>query len=225
MPEQRKDNRMRRFMRPSVMIPSIMLAVILIAGVVGYILYNSYNFYSTDDAQVSGTMVNLVPPAAGTLIVLNVEVGSTVTANQDIGTIKPSGLLPVQHIFAPRTGVIVQVPAVVGQLVNTSTTIAQEVDPSSIKVTANVEESAIKNIMVGQEVDIHVDAYNSTMTGHVSQIVGATAGQFSLLPSTDNSSGNYTKVSQRIPVYVKLDAPYDGSLAPGMSVEVTIHLH
>jgi hypothetical protein len=224
-PEQRKDTRMRRFMRPSVMIPAIMLAVILIAGVVGYILYNSYNFYSTDDAQVSGTMVNLVPPTAGTLIVLNVEVGSYVKANQDIGTVKPSGLLPVQHIFAPRTGLIVQVPAVVGQLVSTATTIAQEVDPSSIKVTANVEESAIKNIMVGQEVDIHVDAYNTTVTGHVSQIVGATAGQFSLLPSTDNSSGNYTKVSQRIPVYVKLDAPYDGSLAPGMSVEVTIHLH
>jgi EmrB/QacA subfamily drug resistance transporter len=225
MPEQRKDTRMRRFMRPSVMIPSIMLAVILVAGVVGYILYNSYNFYSTDDAQVAGTMVNLVPPTNGTLIVLNVEVGSYVKANQDIGTVKPTGLLPVQHIFAPRTGLIVQVPAVVGQLVNTTTTIAQEVDPSSIKVTANVEESAIKNIMVGQQVDIHVDAYNSNITGHVSQIVGATAGQFSLLPSTDNSSGNYTKVSQRIPVYVKLDAPYDGSLAPGMSVEVTIHLH
>jgi DHA2 family multidrug resistance protein len=225
MPEQRKDTRMRRFMRPSVMIPSITLAVILIAGVVGYILYNSYNFYSTDDAQVAGTMVNLVPPTNGTLIVLNVEVGSYVKANQDIGTVKPSGLLPVQHIFAPRTGLIVQVPAVVGQLVSTTTTIAQEVDPSSIKVTANVEESAIKNIMVGQQVDIHVDAYNSNITGHVSQIVGATAGQFSLLPSTDNSSGNYTKVSQRIPVYVKLDAPYDGSLAPGMSVEVTIHLH
>jgi multidrug resistance efflux pump len=225
MPEQRKDTRMRRFMRPSVMIPSITLAVILIAGVVGYILYNSYNFYSTDDAQVAGTMVNLVPPTNGTLIVLNVEVGSYVKANQDLGTVKPSGLLPVQHIFAPRTGLIVQVPAVVGQLVSTTTTIAQEVDPSSIKVTANVEESAIKNIMVGQQVDIHVDAYNSNITGHVSQIVGATAGQFSLLPSTDNSSGNYTKVSQRIPVYVKLDAPYDGSLAPGMSVEVTIHLH
>jgi DHA2 family multidrug resistance protein len=225
MPEQRKDTRMRRFMRPSVLIPSIMLAVILIAGVVGYILYNSYNFYSTDDAQVAGTMVNLVPPTNGTLIVLNVEVGSYVKANQDIGTVKPTGLLPVQHIFAPRTGLIVQVPAVVGQLVSTATTVAQEVDPSSIKVTANVEESAIKNIMVGQQVDIHVDAYNSNITGHVSQIVGATAGQFSLLPSTDNSSGNYTKVSQRIPVYVKLDAPYDGSLAPGMSVEVTIHLH
>jgi EmrB/QacA subfamily drug resistance transporter len=225
MPEQRKDTRMRRFMRPSVLIPSILLAVILIAGVVGYLLYNSYNFYSTDDAQVAGTMVNLVPPTNGTLIVLNVEVGSYVKANQDLGTVKPTGLLPVQHIFAPRTGLIVQVPAVVGQLVSTATTIAQEVDPSSIKVTANVEESAIKNIMVGQQVDIHVDAYNSNITGHVSQIVGATAGQFSLLPSTDNSSGNYTKVSQRIPVYVKLDEPYDGSLAPGMSVEVTIHLH
>lgn len=225
MPEQRKDTRMRRFMRPSVMIPAITLAVILIAGIVGYLLYNSYNFYSTDDAQVSGTMVNIVPPTSGTLIVLNVEVGSTVEANQDIGTVKPSGLLPVQHIFAPRSGTIVQVPAVAGQLVSTTTTIAQEVDPSSIKVTANVEEGSIKNIMVGQQVDIHVDAYNSDITGHVSQIVGATASSFSLLPTSDNTSGNYTKVSQRVPVYVKLDGPYDGSLAPGMSVEVKIHLH
>jgi len=75
-------------------------------------------------------------------------------------------------------------------------------------------------------VDIHVDAYNTTITGYVSQIVGATASQFSLLPTSDNSSGNYTKVSQRIPINIKLDNPIsDGSLFPGMSVEVTVHLH
>jgi EmrB/QacA subfamily drug resistance transporter len=223
--EPRKDTRMRRFMRPSVMIPAITLLVILVGGIVGYLLYNNYNFYSTDDAQVTGKMVNIVPPTSGTLIDLSVSVGSTVNANQVIGTVKPSGLLPVQHLFAPTTGVIVQVPAVVGQLVSATSTVAQEVDPSSIKVTANVEESAIKNIMVGQAVDIHVDAYNSDVTGHVSQIVGATAGQFSLLPSSDNSSGNYTKVSQRVPVDIQLDNGFDGSLLPGMSVEVKIHLH
>jgi multidrug resistance efflux pump len=73
--------------------------------------------------------------------------------------------------------------------------------------------------------DIHVDAYNTTISGHVTQIIGAAASQFSLLPTTDNSSGNYTKVSQRIPVYISTDSPPDGSLLPGMSVEVTIHLH
>ena len=103
-----------------------------------------------------------------------------------------------------------------------TTTIVQEVDPHTVKVTAYVDESAIKNIAQGQVADVHID---STITGHVSQIVGATAGQFSMLPTSDHSSSNYTKVSQRIPVYIEIDAATDGSLLPGMSVEVTMHLH
>ncbi len=226
LPERRKDARMRRFARPSVLIPAITLAVILVGGVIGYLIYNNYNFYSTDDAQVTGTMVNIVPPTTGTLISLDVQVGSEVSAKQIIGTIEPlNSLAPVQHLIAPMDGLIVQVPGTAGQIVSTSTTIAQETAPSTMKVTAYVDESAIKNVMVGQAVDIHVDAYNSTVAGHVSQIVGATAGQFSLMPTTDNSSGNYTKVSQRVPVDILLDNAADGSLLPGMSVEVTIHLH
>jgi multidrug resistance efflux pump len=218
---------MRRLMRPSVVIPAIMLAIILVGGVVGYLIYNNYNYYTTDDAQVTGTMVNIVPPTSGTLINLDVQVGSLVSAKQIIGTIEPlSSLAPVQHLVAPMDGVMVQVPGTVGQLVGTTTTIAQETDPSTMKITAYIEESAIKNIAAGQAVDIHVDAYNTTLTGHVTQIIGAAAGQFSLLPTSDNSSGNYTKVSQRVPVYIQLDnAADDGSLLPGMSVEVTIHLH
>jgi biotin carboxyl carrier protein len=223
--ERRKETPMRRLMRRSVVIPAIILAIILVGGVIGDLIYNGYNFYSTDDAQVTGTMVNIVPPTSGTLINLDVQVGSPVSARQVIGTIRPLGLAPVQHLVAPMDGVIVQVPGAVGQLVDaTTTTIAQETDPNSMKITAYVDESAIKNIAEGQATDIHIDAYNSTVTGHVTQIVGATAGQFSLLPTSDNSSGNYTKVSQRIPVYIQLDVPSDGSLIPGMSVEVKIHL-
>jgi EmrB/QacA subfamily drug resistance transporter len=224
--ERGKDAPMRRFMKRSVVIPAIILVIILVGGVVGYLIYNNYNFYSTDDAQVTGTMVNIVPPVSGTLISLNVQVGSYVSTNQIIGTVlPPTGFIPVQHLTAPMDGLIVQVPGVIGQQVSTTTIVAQETDPNSIKVTANVDEGAIQNIAMGQIVDIHVDAYNSTVTGHVTQIVGATAGQFSLLPTTDNSSGNYTKVSQRVPVYVKPDTTPDGSLLPGMSVEVKIHLH
>ena len=207
--EPRKETPMRRLMRPSVLIPAIILATILVGGVVGYLIYNNYNYYTTDDAQVTGTMVSITPPTSGTLIRLDVQVGSAVSAKQIIGTIEPLGPTPVQHLFAPMDGVIVQVPGTVGQLVSTTTTIAQETDPNSMKITAYIDESAIKNIAVGQAVDIHVDAYNTTVTGHVTQIVGATAGQFSLLPTTDNSSGNYTKVSQRIPVYVQLDNSAD----------------
>ncbi len=226
---RRKDAPMRRLMRRSVVIPAIILALILVGGVIGDLIYNSYNFYSTDDAQVTGTMVNIVPPTSGTLINLDVQVGTFVSARQIIGTVQPMGLgpAPVEHLIAPMNGIIVQVPGAVGQLVSaTITTIAQETDPNSMKVTAYIDESAIKNIAVGQAADIHIDAYNSTVTGHVANIVGATAGQFSLLPTTDNSSGNYTKVSQRVPVDIQLDNPADAiSLLPGMSVEVTIHLH
>jgi multidrug resistance efflux pump len=72
---------------------------------------------------------------------------------------------------------------------------------------------------------VTVDAYSgTTFTGHIQQIVQATAGSFSLLPTQDNASGNFTKVSQRIPVIVTLDGN-GKDLVPGMSAQTTIHLH
>jgi multidrug resistance efflux pump len=175
---------------------------------------------------VTGTIVNIVPQISGTLTQLHVQEGDYVTANQIIGMVEPMGFQSfADPLRAPETGIIVNVPGVVGQQVTTATTVAQMNDLHSIKITAYVDESAIKNVAVGQAVDIHVDAYNSDISGHVTQIIGAAASQFSLLPTTDNSSGNYTKVSQRIPVYIYTNNPPDGSLLPGMSVEVTIHLH
>jgi multidrug resistance efflux pump len=214
-------------MRRSVLIPVVVILAITIAmGVGGYLLYNSYNFYSTDDAQVTGNIVNVVPQVSGTLTDLNVQVGDYVAANQVIGTVTPMGFQSfTDRLRAPETGVIVQVPGVVGQQVTSASTVAQITDLQSVKVTAYVDETAVKNLAVGQAADIHVDAYNSTVSGHVTQVIGAAASQFSLLPTTDNSSGNYTKVSQRIPVYIYTNSPPDGSLLPGMSVEVTIHLH
>jgi multidrug resistance efflux pump len=218
---------MRGLMRRSVLIPVVVILVVTIAmGVGGYLLYNTYNFYSTDDAQVTGNIVPVTPQISGTLTDLTVQEGDYVTANQIIGTVTPMGFLSfTDRLRAPETGVIVNVPGVMGQQVTTSSTIAEITDLQSVKVTAYVDETAVKSIAVGQAADIHVDAYNSTVTGHVTQIIGAAASQFSLLPTTDNSSGNYTKVSQRIPVYIYTNNPPDGSLLPGMSVEVTIHLH
>ena len=220
---------MNRIMRNRrVLIPvAIVLALLIIFGVGGYLLYNNYNFYSTDDAQVTGNIVNIVPTSSGTLTSLDVQVGDTVSAGQSIGTVKTDAQpFFVIHLRAPFTGVIVQVPGVVGQTASPTAAVAQETDLSTVKVTAYVDESAIKNISVGQMVDIHADAFGGqNFTGHVNQIVNAAAGQFSLLPTEDNSSGNFTKVSQRIPVFIHIDDNSSLSLLPGMSTEVTIHLH
>jgi multidrug resistance efflux pump len=205
----------------------IVVVVIVVAGSVGgYLLYNNYNYYSTDDAQVAGNIVNIEAMGTGNLNSLTVKVGDFVRTDEIIGSVQIQGSYATEFLKVQFPGVIVQVPATVGQNVGPGVVIAQEVDPSTIKITAYVDESAINNIALGQLVDIHVDAYGGeTLTGHVSQIVGAAASQFSLLPTQDNASGNFTKVSQRIPVNIQFDGTPDVALLPGMSAEVTIHLH
>ncbi len=214
---------MRRVVLVSML---VVLVIVVAAGVAGYLLYNNYYFYSTDDAQVTGNIVNIVSTVPGTLNSLTIKIGDYVSPNQVIGTVKINGSPAIANLTAPFSGVIVQVPGVVGQTVAPQVALAQEADPNSVNITAYVDENAIKNIFVGQFTDIHVDAYSdASFTGHVSQIVGAAASQFSLLPTQDNASGNFTKVSQRIPVIIDLDGDPGRALLPGMSAEVTIHLH
>ena len=226
-------------MRRMILVPLlIFLALAAIGGAVAYWIYNSYNFYSTDDAQVSGKIVSVSAPISGTLTSLNVKLGEQVTSGQTIGAITPvsitsttstsgtaSGPAPLD-LTSPINGTVLQVPAVQGQNVAPGLSIVQVTDTSTVSVVAYVDENAINNVSVGQAVDIHIDAYSDTsFTGHVVQIIPAAAGQFSLLPNQDPTSGNFTKVGQRIPVVISLDANTGKLIMPGMSAEVTIHIH
>ena len=207
----------------------VILALAAIGGITAYLVYNNYTFYSTDDAQVTGNIVNITTTTLGTLNSLSVKVGDHVSGGQTIGTINASdnkgGTISV-NLTAPIDGTILQVPAVVGQVVTPGVPLAQETDLSNVTIIAYVDEGALNNISTGQSVDIKIDAYSDTsFTGHVSQIVNATASEFSLLPTQDNASGNFTKVGQRIPVIITLDGNVGKTLMPGMSATVTIHLH
>ena len=123
-------------------------------------------------------------------------------------------------------GTILQVPAVQGQNVAPGLAIAEVTNLRAVTVTAYVDENSINNVSIGQSVDITIDAYKDTsFTGHIQQIVQAAAGEFSLLPNEDPTSGNFTKVGQRIPVIITLNNNGGKDLVPGMSAEVTIHLH
>jgi multidrug resistance efflux pump len=219
-------------MRRLIFIPLlIFLALAAIGGGIGYWIYSNYMYYGTDDAQVSGSIVNISAPAAGTLTTLSVKPGDTVTSGETIGTVTLAATSPTTsgasvNLTSPINGTILQVPAVQNQLVAPGLTIAQMTNLSSLTITAYVDENAINNVSVGQSVDISIDAYKDTsFTGHVQLIVQAAAGQFSLLPNQDPTSGNFTKVGQRIPVIITLDGTGGKDLVPGMSAEVTIHLH
>ena len=226
-------------MRRMILVPLlIFLALAAIGGAVAYWIYNSYNFYSTDDAQVSGKIVSVSAPISGTLTSLNVKLGEQVTSGQTIGAITPVSITSTPGIggtsaspaslglTSPINGTVLQVPAVQGQNVSPGLSIVQVTDTSTVSVVAYVDENAISNVSVGQSVDIHIDAYSDTsFSGHVVQIIPVAAGQFSLLPNQDPTSGNFTKVGQRIPVVISLDTSSGKQIMPGMSAQVTIHIH
>jgi multidrug resistance efflux pump len=216
---------MRRMILISLLITVVVLAIV---GGGAYWFYNSYSFYNTDDASVSGPLVNISSPQAGQLTTFTPRLGDTVAANQVVGTVTTvvNGAKTVVDITTPIAGTVVQDAAIPGEVVTPGLSLIQIANLNQLNVTAYVDESAINNIKTGQTVDIHIDAYgNTTYTGHVDRIVQATAGIFSLLPASDPTTGNFTKVGQRIPIIISLEGNGGNDLVPGMSAEVTIHLH
>jgi multidrug resistance efflux pump len=208
-----------------ILIPLLIVVILLaLVGAGGYFAYNNYMYYSTDDAKISGNLVGVSALANGKLT-SSLTLGEKVNAGDTLGTIDPgSGTLV--KIVSPISGTVISDSAVNGQFVTTGLQLAQLTDLNAITVTAYVDESAINNISVGQTVDVKVDAYSdTTLTGKVQQIVSSTAGSFSLLPTEDNASGNFTKVSQRIPVVITINGDAGKQLLPGMSTTVTIHTH
>jgi len=94
-------------------------------------------------------------------------------------------------------------------------------DPSQVWVEANIKETALRRLAVGQPVQVRVDAYpDETFEGRVERIGHAATSTFALLPSP-NPSGNFTKITQRVPVRIAV-AQREGRLRPGMMVEIKI---
>ena len=128
-------------------------------------------------------------------------------------------------VYAPITGRISRRTATVGQQVSPGTVLAQVVPEKEIWVVANFKETQLKNVVAGQPVEIEVDALGGEpLKGHVESLSPGTGATFALLPP-DNSTGNFTKVVQRVPVKIVFEPGQREleRLAVGMSVVATIN--
>jgi membrane fusion protein (multidrug efflux system) len=127
-------------------------------------------------------------------------------------------------LFAPDNGVIAKRSAEPGALVQIGQNLMSIVPDTNIWVTANLKETQLANVRVGDAAEFSVDAYpGATFHGKVESLSPATGARFALLPP-DNATGNFTKVVQRVPVRIAVDGTADPArpLRPGMSVDVTI---
>ncbi|MDP2399526.1 MAG: HlyD family secretion protein [Burkholderiales bacterium] len=124
-------------------------------------------------------------------------------------------------ITSPDDGQVVRTFVRKGEHVSAGQRILMFHNPEAIWVEANVKETDIARLKPGMEAQIRVDAYpGRTFKGEVFRIGRAATSKFALLPDP-NPSGNFTKITQRLPVRIRL-AQKDPVLRPGMMVEVVI---
>lgn len=127
-------------------------------------------------------------------------------------------------IKAPYNGKMGRRTIEEGQLVQAGQTLAFIVNQTAGKwIVANFKETQVRHMHIGQEVKIEIDAYpGKTFNGQVESLSPATGSRFSLLPP-DNSTGNFVKIVQRIPVRIKLtDTTEANILRAGMNATVKI---
>jgi multidrug resistance efflux pump len=227
----------------TVMIAIVLVVVVL--GAIGIVLYYSYqgkHFVSTDDARVAAYEVTISPQIGGSVLSWEVTEGDVVQSAQVVGRLDlsvalTSGVLNPQTmgavggivaekalLKAPIAGQVIKSNAVVGQMASPGAVLAIIADTDHLYVSANIKEEDIRRVKIGMVADVRVDAVpDRVFSGRVGNIGRATASSFSFLP-TQNESGNYTKVTQVIPIKIELVDATSAHLMMGMNAGVKIHI-
>ena len=126
------------------------------------------------------------------------------------------------HLTAPREGIVAKLPQVGDHLARGAPALSI-ISESKLWIEANFKETDLRNVRVGQPVEIKIDTYGSKVWhGTLSGIAQATGSEFAILPA-QNASGNWVKVVQRIPVRIEIEVgPNDPPLRMGMSAYVKV---
>jgi len=216
--------------------------VLVLLGIVGFYWFQAEYFVTTEDARVAADLVTISPEIAGKIVEWNVKEGDMVRAGdvlgrQDLGTILSTGVINASAlgtvgsiaaekaaIKSPISGQVIRSSGVVGQMAVPGNNLAVVADTGELYVSANIEEDRIGRVRIGQAVELSIDAFPGVdFRGRVETIGRATTSTFSLLP-TQNNGGNYTKVTQIIPIKIHLLDTLNKPLLVGMNTSIRILL-
>ncbi len=228
--------------RRAVLINVILGIVVVALAYFGYsYYYGSTHYVTTDNATIDAKVVPIQPEYAGQLASWKYGNGTAVKSGEVLGRVSTGAELAQLGVAAkvksvmdsvknaalltsPISGTLANVNAVVGETTAPSQPLAEVVETGNPYVLANVNESDIRNVQVGQTVDVYVDSYpNLSLQGTVDSIGLAANSFFALIPPNDVASGTYTKVTQTIPVVIRLSGTAGDNLIPGTNVTVRIH--
>lgn len=176
-------------------------------------------------AEIRNAEAQLANAAAGReeITVLRRQIDAIEPQQQETAAQRDRIALEIRDrtIRMPFDGVVARVFVDSGEYVTPGQRLLMVHDPRGVRVEANVKETEIRYFRPGAPVRLRVDAYPGRRFEGVVERVGAAAtSEFALLPSP-NPSGNFTKITQRLPVRIALPPELaDGQLRPGMMVAV-----
>lgn len=212
--------------RKLLIIGILVTIVMALGGILFYYWYENTYFVSTEDARISADFISVTPQISGKLLELNVDEGDTVTKNEILARQEMNNLpdtsVEQSLVRSPIDGIVVKKQGNVGELLSTGQTLITLAEPDKFYISANIEENKIKQIQVGQVVDITIDEYGSQkFTGKVKSIGEISNSALSILSS--QTSGTFTKVVQRIPIKIELD-DVGNKILPGTNAVIKIHI-
>jgi membrane fusion protein (multidrug efflux system) len=134
--------------------------------------------------------------------------------------------LTYSKVYAPTSGRIGKKNVEAGQFIQAGQPLMTVVQDANFWVVANFKETQVSNLKIGAETEIKLDAYpNRVLKGKIISIAESTGAKTSLLPP-DNASGNFVKVTQRVPVKIEIEdfEKNKDILRAGLSLEVSVPL-
>ncbi len=208
----------------------IMVSGIMICALVAIALYygiNNYLYISTEDAKVTGDIARINAQITGKLVSSDLEEGMTVHKDQIVARQEAPNQadtsLEQSLLRSPIDGIVIKKQGVVGEVTSSGQAVGMVIDPKQLYIVANIEETKLSSIQVGETVDVSIDQYGGKKwPGKVTLIGEASNSAFALISSA--GSGTFTKVVQKVPVRIAVDTG-DLRLRPGTNAVVKIHIH
>jgi multidrug resistance efflux pump len=208
----------RKISKPVV----IMLAIVIVLaglGIAGYFIYEGTFYYQTDNAKVDAAIYQLTANASGELVRMDVSQGEEVKAGQVLAQV-----LKGPFVRSPVDGTVTDVKMQKGDYANASDVLLVVARTSDMYITANVEETNILKIQMGQTVSVSLDAYGKSFDGYVDDVNSITSTKLSGSAASFTTSGTYTKVTQLIPVRIRLNDNVDLADIIGTNATVKIRI-
>ena len=229
--------------RPRRGVPPAIVFLVLAAFVIGggfyayQYLIDQQLYVSTDNAAVTGSLLQVGSLNAGRVGSVSVDIGDQVRRDQVVASVILPSVLSTSgsgtaklgfrgsddqtvSVQAPIDGVVVARSANPGDTIAAGQPIITVVDPNRLWVQALVEETRVSRVRPGQFAEVTLDSIGRVLPGRVTAVGSATAATFSLLPQ-GNTSGNYTRVTQLVPVRLAVDY---GTTPPILGSSVTVKI-